>query len=108
MRAMSLLKLALLLAVYVSLDFSNPMMPGAVRFDADDSVEGRRADRGREADADASAARLPAAAPRASAAAAPAVMGRARPAPRGTPVWQPHVPRSYPSASSSTAPSEDH
>jgi hypothetical protein len=108
MRAMSLLKLALLLAVYVSLDFSNPMMPGAVSFDADDSVEGRRADRGREADADASAARLPAAAPLRSAAAAPAVMGRARPAPRGTPVWQPHVPRSYPSASSSTAPSEDH
>jgi hypothetical protein len=108
MRAMSLLKLALLFAVYVSLDFSNPMMPGAVSFDAGDSVEGRRTDRGREADADVSAARLPAVAPRPSAASAPAVTERARPAARGTPVWQPYVRRSDPSASGSPAPSEDH
>ncbi|HUP34572.1 MAG TPA: hypothetical protein VNC82_03895 [Candidatus Limnocylindria bacterium] len=105
---MSLLKLALLLAVYVSLDFSNPMMPGAVSFDTAKSVEGRPADRGREVEADAGGARLPAVAPLRHAAGAPAVTGRARPAPRGAPVWQAHVPRSYPSASVSTAPAEDH
>ncbi|MEX2146133.1 MAG: hypothetical protein WED01_03880 [Candidatus Rokuibacteriota bacterium] len=105
---MSLLKLALLLAVYVSLDFSNPMMPGAVSFDTADSVEGWRADRGREAEADAGASRLPAVALLRHAAGAPAVSGRARSAPRGAPVWQAHVCRSYPSASASTAPSEDH
>ena len=105
---MSLLKLALLLAVYVSLDFSNPMMPGAVSFDTTDSVEGRRADRGREAEVEAGASHLPAVAPLRHAAVVPAVTGRARPAPRGAPVWQAHLPRSYPCASASTAPSEDH
>lgn len=37
--------LVLLVLVYVSLDFANPLMPGAVSFDADDSVEGVHADR---------------------------------------------------------------
>ena len=36
---MSLLKLTLLLVVYVALDFSNPMMPGAVTFGDDSAPE---------------------------------------------------------------------
>ncbi|MBI2158262.1 MAG: hypothetical protein HYU26_15380, partial [Candidatus Rokubacteria bacterium] len=34
-----------LLLLYVALDFSNPLMPGAVSFDPDDSVEAVRAGR---------------------------------------------------------------
>ncbi len=35
--------LALILLAYVALDFANPLMPGAVTFDPDDSVEAVRA-----------------------------------------------------------------
>ncbi|MBI2217333.1 MAG: hypothetical protein HYU51_08555 [Candidatus Rokubacteria bacterium] len=45
-----------LVAVYMSLDVSNPMMPGALTFGIDESVEVRQADRFRAHDA---AARLP-------------------------------------------------
>ena len=38
-------RLAFLLLLYVTLDFSNPMMPGAVSFDPDDCVEAVRAGR---------------------------------------------------------------
>jgi hypothetical protein len=111
MRAMSLLKLALLLVVYVSLDFANPMMPGAVTFDTNDSVEGRKADRGRDADADAVASRLPATTALRHATVQPARIGSARPAPQGAPVWQVHVRRVYSTAaadgSGSSTPSED-
>jgi hypothetical protein len=34
-----------LLLIYVTLDFSNPLMPGAVNFDADDSVDGVHGER---------------------------------------------------------------
>jgi hypothetical protein len=34
-----------LLLIYIGLDFSNPLMPGAVNFDADDSVDGVHAER---------------------------------------------------------------
>jgi hypothetical protein len=44
----------LLLVLYVCLDFANPLMPGAVTFDADESVEGVRAERSR-ADGEAAA-----------------------------------------------------
>lgn len=37
--------LVLLLFLYVALDFSNPLMPGAVNFGAEESVEGVRAER---------------------------------------------------------------
>lgn len=37
---MTIRKLAWLIAVYVTLDFANPLMPGAVTFDADASIEG--------------------------------------------------------------------
>lgn len=38
-------RLALMLLIYAVLDFANPLMPGAVTFDAEDSVEGVRAER---------------------------------------------------------------
>jgi hypothetical protein len=38
-------RLALVIAVYLSLDVTNPMMPGAFVFGVDDSVELRQADR---------------------------------------------------------------
>ena len=38
-------RLALLLLLYVSLDFANPLMPGAVTFDPSGSVDGLRAPR---------------------------------------------------------------
>jgi hypothetical protein len=44
MVAMDARRLALLLFVYVTLDFANPLMPGAVRFDGG-SVDAIRADR---------------------------------------------------------------
>lgn len=37
---MSVRSLTLLLLLYVSLDFSNPLMPGAVSFDPGESTEG--------------------------------------------------------------------
>jgi hypothetical protein len=45
MAPMTLARLALLIAVYVALDVSNPMMPGALTFGIDDSVEVRQAER---------------------------------------------------------------
>jgi len=42
---MKLARLALLVAVYVSLDVSNPMMPGALTFGVEQSVELRQAER---------------------------------------------------------------
>ncbi|MGH7339005.1 MAG: hypothetical protein ACREKH_00800 [Candidatus Rokuibacteriota bacterium] len=41
---MKLSRLTLLLAAYVSLDVSNPLMPGALCFSVEDSVEARRTD----------------------------------------------------------------
>ena len=101
---MSPLKLALLLVVYVSLDFANPMMPGAVSFNTDDSVEGRKADRG---DADAVASNLPATTVLRHATVRPALVGSARPAAQRASVWQVHLRRVYSSASGSSTPSED-
>lgn len=48
MTMMDASRLALLLLVYVTLDFANPLMPGAVRFDGG-SVDAVHADRGRPA-----------------------------------------------------------
>ena len=47
---MRLSRLALLIAFYVSLDVANPMMPGALVFGAQESVEARQADRFRAHD----------------------------------------------------------
>jgi hypothetical protein len=48
---MTLAKLALLVAAYLSLDVANPMMPGALTFGVEESVEARQADRFRGRDA---------------------------------------------------------
>jgi hypothetical protein len=50
MAAMTLARVALLVAVYVSLDVSNPSMPGALTFGVEQSVEGRQSDRFRGQD----------------------------------------------------------
>jgi hypothetical protein len=42
---MTLTRLALFVAAYVALDVSNPMMPGALTFGVEQSVEARQADR---------------------------------------------------------------
>lgn len=47
---MTLARLALLVAAYVSLDVSNPMMPGALTFGVEESVEARQSDRFRGQD----------------------------------------------------------
>jgi hypothetical protein len=52
--------LTLLVAIYVSLDVANPLMPGALSFGADESVEARQADRFRTHDDVGAAARDPA------------------------------------------------
>ena len=44
-------RLVLLLLVYVAVDFANPLMPGAVSFNPDDSVEAVRASQARVGDA---------------------------------------------------------
>jgi hypothetical protein len=44
MSGMKLPRLTLLLAIYVSFDLSSPLMPGALRFSVQDSVEARRTD----------------------------------------------------------------
>ena len=47
---MMLARLALLVAAYLSLDVSNPMMPGALTFGVEESVEARPSDRFRGQD----------------------------------------------------------
>jgi hypothetical protein len=47
---MMLARLALLVATYLSLDVSNPLMPGALTFGVEDSVEVRPSDRFRGED----------------------------------------------------------
>jgi len=50
MAAMTLARLALLVAVDVSFDVANPMMPGALTFGVEESVEARQSDRFRGQD----------------------------------------------------------
>ncbi|HSE93513.1 MAG TPA: hypothetical protein VLF19_09425 [Methylomirabilota bacterium] len=57
---MKLPRLTLIVAVYVALDVSNPLMPGALTFGVEDSVEARQADRFRGHDDAASPALTPA------------------------------------------------
>jgi hypothetical protein len=100
-------RLAPLLILYVSLDFANPMMPGAVSFDPDDSVEAIRPDRSR-VDGDAAPAPPGPAAERLE----PSRLVRlaARPAPGIVPPRRaPVLPRLRPARSPDPAPgSDDH
>jgi hypothetical protein len=45
MTSMKLPRLTLLVAMYVSLDVANPLMPGALSFRVEESVEARQVDR---------------------------------------------------------------
>jgi hypothetical protein len=105
MRAMSRFLPSLLFAIYLSLDLSNPMMPGALCFGAQDSVEARQAERvraGHAGEALAVTGRQDRVAPVGQ----PATSTRT-PAADVRPIWQAYLTRSYPSRSGSVDPSED-
>jgi hypothetical protein len=98
--------LILLVAVYVSLDVANPMMPGALTFGIADSVESRQAERFRGHDDGALFPASPA-----PERLEPADRGRtlARgPSPAVARPWQADTPRRRPSTPAPAAPSEDH
>lgn len=96
---------SLLFAVYLSLDLSNPMMPGALCFGAHDSVEARQAERvraGHVGEALAVAGRQDRIAP------VERLVMSTRPLVSNVrPIWQSYLTRSYPSCSSSVDQSED-
>jgi hypothetical protein len=102
---MSLMRLALLFAIYCSLDFANPMMPGAVTFGDGESVEGRQGERPRGGDvADAppltvTLERIPPAGPH--------VTLTWRPAPDVSCTWQMFLRGAHPRLSGSGSLSED-
>lgn len=98
--------LVLVVAVYVSLDVANPMMPGALTFGVEDSVEVRQADRFRGHD---DAAPPPQAkAPALLAPVERSVMLSRAPAPEPSGFRPPHTRRSYPSRLAPSASPEDH
>lgn len=101
---MSFLRFTLLLAVYVSLDVANPMMPGALNFITEDSVEARQAARLRAGDV---AGSPPVATSHRVARIEPPLVLTRTLAPDRPRVWQVHVDRSHPSRSRSAVPSED-
>jgi hypothetical protein len=105
MTSMTLARLTLLLAVYVSLDFASPLLPGAVSFDDGLFVEAYRATPLR----DALTATTPSLAP------APAglvslrpVRPVRRPAPDLRPAWRGDSRRAHPSPSSSASSLDGH
>lgn len=106
MAAMTLARLALLVVVYVSLDLSNPMMPGALAFGIEETVEVRQSDRFRH---ETHAPLVPLApAPRRLDSPARAA-ARRRPLPPVTPhIRWARAPRAPLSASVPASPSEDH
>jgi hypothetical protein len=106
MAAVTLARLALLVALYVSLDVSNPMMPGALGFGIEESVDVVQSDRFRGQD---HAALVPPA-PEPRRLDPPDRSATAlRPAAPGTPrVRQAHVTRSQPSSPAPASPSDDH
>jgi hypothetical protein len=102
MAAMTLAKLALLVGVYVSLDLSNPMMPGALAF----GVEGVQSDRSR-GDNHAPLVALRLGSRRLDPATRSATLHRPR-APLTPRIWQPRIIRVPPSLPAAASPSEDH
>jgi hypothetical protein len=102
---MTLARMALLFAVYVSLDLSNPMMPGALTFGVQESVEMRQSDRVRGEDA---AALTPLRGPERLAPPARSVTLLRAPAPITAGSRRAHVTRSRPSLPTTPSPSEDH
>jgi len=105
MTAMTLARMALLFAIYMSLDISNPLMPGALTFSVEESVEVRQSDRVRGED-DAALTPLPG-------------VDRLAPPERSVVLFRPaapvtvrsrraHITRSHPSLPQPASPSEDH
>src|SRR5262245_15363268 len=102
--------LPLLLLLYVTLDFANPLMPGAVRFEAG-SIEVVQADRAvRAARPATSLARLVAVFPIGAAVPVDAALARPVPVPPPAPSVAPWAARRAPPQLRSTppAPAEDH
>lgn len=106
MAAMKVPWLALIVVVYVSLDVSNPMMPGALMFGVENSVEARQADRFRGHDDGAPLPLAPGAEPLAPE--ERAVTRSRTPAPAMPCGRQAHVTRSHPSLPAPAPSPEDH
>ncbi|HEX2500851.1 MAG TPA: hypothetical protein VHO73_05295 [Methylomirabilota bacterium] len=103
-------QLSALLLLYVTLDFANPLMPGAVRFEAG-SIEVVQADRtARAARSAAAPARLPVASPIWTRNPGDVTLARPVPAPLSAPALAlPAVRRAPPQHfAAPTSPSEDH
>jgi hypothetical protein len=105
MKAMTLARLALLFAIYVSLDVSNPQMPGALTFSIQESVEVRQPDRVRGED-DAALTPLPGAERLAPPERSDVLVRPA--APVTVRSRRAHITRSRPSLPKPASPSEDH
>jgi hypothetical protein len=98
--------LVLLIAAYVVLDVANPLMPGALMFGLEDSVEARQADRLR---VHHDSALLPrATAPVAVVVAQRAVILCRAPAPAPSPVFRAQTARSAPVCPAPPTSPEDH
>jgi hypothetical protein len=105
MAAMTLARLAVLFAIYVSLDLANPLMPGALMFGVQESIEVRQSDRARGED-DATPTRV-AGTERLAPPERSSAMFRPI-APVGVRARQVHVTRSHPASPPPAPPSEDH
>lgn len=102
---MTRLRLALLFAVYLSLDFSNPLMPGAVTFGAGEtSVEARHGERPRVTDVAPAPLPSPVAPPSTLELRSAPIRPSSREASR---VWQACLRRSQPARSDASSLSED-
>jgi len=100
---MTLLSFALVFAVYLSLDFSNPLMPGAVTFGDGESVEARQGERPRGVDGTPP----PLPTPVAPQAAEPQFVRMRQPSRDVSRVWQTCLRQCQPAPSGSSSPSED-
>jgi len=105
MRVMTRFMPCLLFAIYLSLDLANPMMPGALYFGAQASLEARQSERVRTGHAGQALA-VTGRQDRVAPVEGPGTSARPR-ASDVRPCWQAYLTRSYPSRSGSVDPSED-
>ena len=106
MTPMALARLTLLLAVYVSLDFASPLLPGAVSFVDGPFVEAYRATRLRDALTATTPSLAPA--PAGLVSVGPTVRPVRRPAPALRPTWRGDSRRAHPSPSSTASALDGH
>lgn len=104
---MMLARLAFLVAAYLSLDVSNPLMPGALTFGVEESVEARQSDRFRGQDHHVAPV-LRAPEPERVAPSGGSLTRRPQPVPVTPRSRQAHVTRSRLSVPSHASPAEDH